>query len=185
MASTPPFAAAYAVWGVADPTSATIELMLTIEPPPVSSMCGSWYFMQRKTPVRSTARIRCQTSSSVAGGSVSSASRIPALLWQTSIDPNRRRTAAYRASTAAGSVTSTGNAAAPGIPAAASSAPAASMSARATRPPSSASRPATARPMPAAAPVTTHTLSWIRPGIAAIKRERGARVLRTPLRRWR
>ena len=79
---------------MAEPISATIELMFTIEPPPVSSMCGSWCFMHRKTPVRSTAMIRFQTSISVAGGSVSSASRMPALLWQTSTEPNRSRTAA-------------------------------------------------------------------------------------------
>ena len=57
-----PFVASYAICGVAEPCSATIEAVLMIEPPPSATRYGSWYFRHRNTPVWLIATTRCQSA---------------------------------------------------------------------------------------------------------------------------
>src|SRR4029078_533745 len=72
-----------------------------IEPPPERSRWGIWWCRHRNTPVRLTERIRCQVAGLVATGSVSAGSRMPALLWQTSITPWRGATGCNEVTAAA------------------------------------------------------------------------------------
>ena len=61
-----------------------------IEPPPASTRCGIANLQPRYAPLRLTAMIRSQTSSSRSGAGPSAGSQTPALLYRTCSAPNVR-----------------------------------------------------------------------------------------------
>ena len=158
IASTPPLLAVYEICEVAAPRVATNDAVLTIEPLPCSSMCGSTALQPRYTLVRLTSCTRRQASSPVSRMESSSGGLMPALWNATSTRPNRSRASAYMRSLSSGLVTSARTARPPSSSA---SAPAASSltSTTTTCAPSPASRRHVAAPIPPAPPVTTATRS--------------------------
>ena len=79
-ANTPPLLAVYAIWGVADPMSATRDDTFTIEPPPEASRAGMPKRQPSHTPLRFTSMTRSQVDSGVSVAPASSGGKIPALL---------------------------------------------------------------------------------------------------------
>src|SRR5437763_10559249 len=143
------------------PLSPAVEDMLTMAPPPLSSMAGISYFMQRKTPRRltRTARSKSSTATSASGAGMWPS---PALLKAASRRPQASRVCATRRSTEAGSPTSVGTASAWPPEALMSSATAAracsSRAASTTVAPAAAKVRTAAAPMPRLAPVMMATL---------------------------
>ena len=78
-----------------------------IDPPPASTRCGIANLQPRNAPLRLTAMMRSQTSSSRSGAGPSSGSQTPALLYRTCSAPNARTADCTAASTSADRVTST------------------------------------------------------------------------------
>src|ERR671921_695864 len=142
------------------PMTPAPDEVLTMEPPPFSSIAGISYFMHKKALRRSMSINRDQSSSVVSMRAVGGCS-IPALLNATSSRPSSRRVRSTRSLTSLEDVTSQWTARTrPPCTArmsAVSSLPAVSMSAKTTSAPSVAKAVAVARPMPLPAPVTRAT----------------------------
>src|SRR4051812_29867750 len=143
------------------PITPAPDEVLTIEPPPCSSIAGISYFMHRNALRRSMSSSLDQSSSVVSTSMVGGCS-IPALLNAASSRPSSWTVRSTAVLTSPEEVTSHVRATArPPCSAtirAVSSLPAASMSAKATSAPSAAKAVAVARPMPLPAPVTKATL---------------------------
>src|SRR5262245_19615311 len=77
---TAPFDAVYASWGTEQPTSATNEAMLMIEPEPCSTIRGIACLQPRNTPRTLTAMTLSQVATSVSMTEWSASGMIPALL---------------------------------------------------------------------------------------------------------
>src|SRR5712691_7626402 len=141
-----------------------MELMLTIDPPPVLAICSAASLVPRKTLVWLTAMIRSQPSSPSA--SPTELPEIPALLTRMSSRPWVDSVRSISVRHAASLVTSAAAAIAWPPPvrmsAASASASIARMSATTTRAPSLANNRASASPMPCAPPVMIATLSFRR-----------------------
>src|SRR5215213_4469810 len=142
------------------PMTPAPDEVLTIEPPPCSSIAGISYFMHKKA-LRRSMSINLDQSSSVVSTSAVGGCSTPALLNATSSRPRSRTVRSTRSLISLEDVTSQGTARTrPPCTArmsAVSSLPAASMSAKTTSAPSVAKAAAVARPMPLPAPVTTAT----------------------------
>src|SRR3954451_17216358 len=175
----PPMPCLLAVYALSSRTarSPAFEDVLTIAPPPSSSMRRIWCFIPRNVPRRFTAMTRSKSSSSVSCRSL--CTPMPALLWAKSSRPWRWTTASTTFAQSSPRVTSqaTKSASPPAsrIVRTVSSPPARSTSATITAAPSCAKRMAQARPMPLAAPVTRPALPCTRPAMAAtLDQGRGA-----------
>src|SRR3954451_7009583 len=176
---SPPMPCLLAVYALSSRTARrpAFEDVLTIAPPPSSSMRRIWCFIPRNVPRRFTAMTRSKSSSSVSCSSLWTP--IPALLWAKSSRPWRATTVSTAFAQSSPRATShTTNSASPPaarIACTVSSPPARSTSATITAAPSCAKRMAQARPMPLAAPVTRPALPCTRPAMAAtLDQGRGA-----------
>src|SRR5688572_28220841 len=139
---------------------------------------------QRKTPRVFTACTRSQASTDVSRTEASSSGEMPALLYRTSIPPNRAAVASIIARTFVSSATFARNAnASPEQRPAVSSAASRLTSAAHTRAPSSVNTIAASRPMPPPAPVITQAFPSSRPAISALRREEHGLDLRVAVER--
>src|SRR3954452_555856 len=179
---TPPMPCLLAVYALSSRTARrpAFEDVLTIAPPPSSSIRRIWCFMPRNVPRRFTAMTRSKSSSSVSCSSLWTP--IPALLWAKSSRPWRATTVstAFAQSLPRATSQATNSASPPAarIVCTVSSPPARARSRSATAAPSAAKRIAQARPMPLAAPVTRAALPCIPPAMAGDARSaRWARLV--------
>lgn len=135
-----------------------MEAMLTIAPPPVSSIAGISYLSERKTPSRLIASALRNWSGRTSARGVGACPPPAALLTATSSPPSSSSAAATIRCTAAGSETSvgTGNARPPmfAISAATRASASASRAASTTAAPARAIALAISAPIPRLAPVT-------------------------------
>ncbi len=172
IASTPPFDAVYEICDVAEPSTATNDAVLMIEPRPCATMCRSAAREQRYTDFRLTSCTFCHAGSSVVSMESSSGGEMPALLNAMSTEPYASAAVSKRWSTCASSVTSTCTNR-PSTRSAAAGPAVASRSPITTFAPSAARRFAVASPMPDAPPVMTAT----RPASRCVRSMRGRSVM--------
>src|SRR4051812_41492050 len=171
MASTPPLLAVYEICEVAEPSTATNDAVLMIEPPPCTRICSMAYLLQRKTEVRLTSCTRRHASSPVVRMESSSGGEIPALLNATSRPPKVSTARSKSLRTSPSAVTSVATNSPPTSSAAALPL-ASSTSAHTIWAPSAPNRRTVASPMPLPAPVTTATLPASRPAGSAMSSPR-------------
>src|SRR4051794_22495486 len=171
MASTPPLLAVYEICEVAEPSTATNDAVLMIEPPPCTRICSMAYLLHRKTEVRLTSCTRRHASSPVVRMESSSGGEIPALLNATSRPPKVSTARSKSLRTSPSAVTSVATNSPPTSSAAALPL-ASSTSAHTIWAPSAPNRRTVASPMPLPAPVTTATLPASRPAGSAMSSPR-------------
>ena len=163
---TAPLDAWYAGCPVSEPTSPMMDEMLTMAPPPVSSILSTAYLVPRKTPLALISMMRSQPSTLLTSGK--ERLLIPALLTSTSSLPKRSTTRCTPSCQSCSLVTSRRtNMASPPASAiwASICRPSASkMSAMATLAPSLANSLASAAPIPLAPPVIKATFPCNRIG---------------------